>query len=132
MIKLTAEQVTDLHEGNTVEGYEGWSLECDPSTGDMASSYLHDYEILLFDENDLLVGTAVGGMYSDYEHTFNDDLEFVSPPPESDLTRFNDYLREVADNAIKASSEIAEMEAKLKLIGHYISGLKLVQGTKEY
>ena len=47
------------------------------------------------------------------------------------MDKFNGYLREVADNAIKASSEIAEMEAKLKLVADFITKIKLEQGTKE-
>lgn len=137
MIKLTGEQVNDLYHDskkNLVKGYEGWSIDVDEKTGDFDSGKgaFMDFEIYLYNPDGFHVATGIGGWYSQYEYYFDEDVEFEEIEPITEMDKFNGYLREVADNAIKASSEIAEMEAKLKLIGHYISGLKLVQGTKEY
>lgn len=138
MIKLTGEQITKLHNNqyamnpSIVEGFEGWYIEADKDSGEYFKSYMIDLEVLLYDNNDMLRGIAIGGAYAQDEYHFDETLEFEEVEPETELTKFNNYLKEVADKAIKASSEIAQMEAKLKLIADFITGLKLEQGTKEY
>ena len=74
MIKLTAEQITQLHDNqhamnpNIVEGFEGWYIEADKDSGEYFKSYMIDLEILLYDNNDVLRATAIGGAYAQDEY----------------------------------------------------------------
>ena len=120
MIKLTGKQVTDLYNNELLEGYEGWSIEYDQSSGDFDSNYLFDFEIDLYDENDLLRGTAIGGTYSDCEVFFVEDFEFKEP---TDLSNFNRYLIEIANNAMSVGSELAQITAKLTEISQFAKKL---------
>lgn len=120
MIKLTRDQAQRLHDGQVVEGYEGWYLEYDESTGDMDSNYLYDFEIDLYNEKRELQGTAIGGTYSDCEVHFQDGLEFTPP---TELSEFNRFLIEIAHNAMSVGSDLAEITAKLTEISQYVSKL---------
>lgn len=140
MIKLTEQQAKilynnfdrDISKHKMVEGYEGWTIEPDTDTGDFDSEkgFMYDFELYLYDEKGKLRGTAIGGTYYQGEVRFEEEYyEFEAP---TSLEEFNKYLVEVSKKALNASNDIAEMEAKLKLIAGYITGIRIERGTKEY
>lgn len=127
MIQLTAEQIKLLFRSygyNVVEGYEGWYIECDYTSGEYMKGYFTDLELLLYDNNDVLRGIAIGGDYAQDEFHFDQDLIFEEPEPETELTKFNSYLIEIAHNAMSVGSDLAEITAKLTEISQYVRNLK--------
>lgn len=128
MIKLTAEQINKLHDNqyamnpNIVEGFEGWYIEADKDSGEFFKSFMTNFEILLYDNNDKLRAIAIGGDYAQDEYYFNEDLEFEEVE-DTDLTRFNAYLIEIANNAMSVGSDLAEITVKLTEISQYVSKL---------
>jgi hypothetical protein len=126
MIKLTEKQVKDIYNGKKVKGYEGYSIEYDDSTGDFDSEKgaMTDFEIYLYNEEEDLVGTAIGGYYTGVGGiSFSYDLEFEAPEPETDLTRFNEYLRNTSYASNLSGNDLAIISSKLKNITEYVNKL---------
>ncbi len=127
MIRLTAEQIVKLHGNyqgytrNVVEGFEGWFIEADKDSGEFFKSYMTDFEIYLYDRDGVLRATAIGGDYAQDEYHFNEDLDFEEVEPETELSKFNDYLIEMANNAMNVGSDLAEITAKLTKISQYVN-----------
>jgi hypothetical protein len=131
MIQLTAEQIKLLFRSygyNVVEGYEGWYIECDYTSGEYMKGYFTDLELLLYDNNDVLRGIGIGGDYAQDEYHFDQDLIFEEPEPETDLIRFNQYLVEISEKALSLGDDLAEITAKLSKITQYVK--KLTDGSR--
>lgn len=131
MFKFTPEQIVFLKnndyrpiESEQIEGFENWYVDYDKDTGEYDKGYMSDFEINLYDSNDILRGTAIGGAYSHGDYYFENDIIFEEVPPETELTKFNSYLIEIAHNAMSVGSELAEITAKLTEISQYVRNLK--------
>lgn len=130
MFKFSPEQIYFLRnnsykpkEDEQIEGFEGWYVEYDKNTGEYDKGYMSDFEIDLYDSNDILRGTAIGGVFAQDEYHFEEDIIFEEVPFETDLTKFNSYLIEIANNAMSVGSELAEITAKLTEISQFAKKL---------
>lgn len=126
MIKLTPKQINLLFRSygyNVVEGYEGWYIECDYTSGEYMKGYFTDLELLLYDNNDVLRGIGIGGDYAQDEYHFNEEIIFEEPEPETDLIKFNQYLVEISEKALSLGDDLAEITAKLSKITEYVKKL---------
>lgn len=85
-IILTPEMIEDFLHGKDVKGYEGWSIDTDPSTGsfDSGKGAMIDYTITLYNSDGDPIYEAIGGYYNGQGHTFDYDLEFELIPETSE------------------------------------------------
>ena len=131
-IKLTSSQIEFLYEnsneyggfkegGKELKGFEGWSISYDPDTGeyDSGKSAMVDFEIYLYGPNNdgeelQLMGIANGGYYYQGDCSFNYDLEFFPPEPETPESLFRDFLMDIAEDTLSMDKMIKKIEKKIK------------------
>jgi hypothetical protein len=131
-IKLTSEQIEFLYEnseeyggfrkgGKKLEGFEGWSISCDPDTGeyDSGKGAMVDFEIYLYGPSDEgeefeLMGTANGGYYYQGDCSFSRDLEFFPPEPETPESKFREFLMDIAEDNLSMDKMIKKIEKRIK------------------
>jgi hypothetical protein len=132
-IKLTSKQIEFLYKnsdeyggfkegGEELEGFEGWSISYDPDTGEYDSSKgaMVDFEIYLYgpDKNPVedleLIGIANGGYYYQGDCSFNYDLEFHPPEPETPESLFRYFLMDIAGDNLSMDKMIKKIEKKIQ------------------
>jgi len=131
-IKLTAKQIEFLYKnskeyggfregGEELEGFERWSISYDPDTGEYDSSKgaMVDFEIYLYGPNDdgeelELMGTANGGYYYQGDCSFNYNLKFFPPEPETLESEFKNFLIDIVEDNLSMDKMIKKIEKRIK------------------
>jgi hypothetical protein len=124
-IFLTSRQIEILYNNNCadegdrdeeVPGFEGFYIDTDTSTGrfDSGKSSMMDYEIYLYDKEDELIGTAIGGYYNGgCGEKFNYDLTFYPTEQETPESKFNEFLLETSESSDSLKKKITKIKKYL-------------------
>lgn len=109
----------ELEELKAHDPYYGWYVLADEDTGsyDGGKSAMVDFDMYLYDENDVCQGYTYGGYYYQGGYSFdfgpNKFYEFEEIV-ETPLTKLNDFLSELAEKDCKFDKKIKKIKKYLK------------------